>query len=1259
MAMTPGSASDWIASGTVDTLSGSVTAHARPSGSANLSGPVGLSEPFLEFPAALAAFASAWERDETRVVDEFVLRLDPCDSNSAVELIYREFCLAEAAGAQPDPAEYGVRFPRHKAALERLLSLHAECTASLLSRWVDCVPSEPALPEAGDEIGPYFLRRELGRGSFARVYLAEQTDLENRLVVLKVSTRMSREPWLLARVRHPHIVEIVSHAPVNDGAMHVIAMPFWGGATLAAVLGVARQRAAAPTSGRDLLAGLDAVAAAEFPTVHPARPAREILTKLSYSQSIAWVGARLAEALDHAFGRAVAHGDIKPSNILLAADGNPMLLDFNLARDGAPTGPTQAAADLGGTLAYMAPERLKALAADNELAYPWGSSLAESAVDTTANGRRSFDHEATGKSAALVPDDRTDQIDARTSSGAELGPHLADIYALGMVLLESLTGAAPPQPAVDTTSPCSSTHALLATARGFAAARSSTARAVIRAAEITGGRPVARGLRAILERALSPAPSERYQRAWELAEDLDRWRSDRPLAFTNEPFWGLTVPRWLRRQRRVLVTAALALAVAGLTATVSMIRSEQALRAIALANFARHIDDPETYRFQRSTKDWLGDRRQVLMAFQPSRSDDSKTVDSLLRALNDYGVLGPGNWRERPDVRLLPAADRVDLELWLAEQAFRYCRALEDRPSSPADWQRALDILNRVAGERSIEAFVILGRRLLAKLDAGGQRAHAVAKPVSSCSPAPGWLDAYLLGVATECDSDDAATPRPNPAASVAQPSRDTLDSTGDWLTQARRKTALRALEYYGKLLVLRPESYWGHYRIAAVSYSLGRFAETARHLEKCLERRPGNAALRGQRAACLAWLELFPEALDECNRALDGAPDLAELFRTRAFIRAASGQSGGLGDDIQHFEVLSRRLPPSFWGTRSLASGHALAPITWPAMGFRGASPPRQEDREQAPQFTLPDDDLSVEPEDLTARAVLAQTILRAGEPEIALLELGKILMLDQNHFAARMTRAQVSIRTRRFDDATRDFDVILGHPGLLAYCREDPTYILRFHDATRAFIEHGRPDQAEALARRTLESVAVGANPPLSRLPQTLLEIDARQFDLARRHIDSVLGNPSLTAALRKNPALFSQLDEVTHSLLRQGRSAEGQTVARRILDQAIKLSQHRAPAHYNLARAYAACGPTDPASIVEAADQLFHASYSAPEYMQNYERDPIFDRFRAQLAAMLAQMAQIHQLPNPTDEYRRRFSPYGAEDWPAQGQKGHKSD
>src|SRR5262249_42586907 len=61
----------------------------------------------------------------------------------------------------------------------------------------------------------------------------------------------------------------------------------------------------------------------------------------------------------HAHLRGVLHRDIKPSNILLGADAQPMLLDFNLAQD---SHTDQAHASLGGTVAYMAPEHLRALA---------------------------------------------------------------------------------------------------------------------------------------------------------------------------------------------------------------------------------------------------------------------------------------------------------------------------------------------------------------------------------------------------------------------------------------------------------------------------------------------------------------------------------------------------------------------------------------------------------------------------------------------------------------------------------------------------------------------------------------------------------------------------------------------------------------------------------------------------------------------------------------------------------------------------------
>ena len=72
-------------------------------------------------------------------------------------------------------------------------------------------------------------------------------------------------------------------------------------------------------------------------------------------QAMAWITARLADALDHAQCQNVIHGDVKPSNILLTADGNPMLLDFNLARNWSLEEAGGPLDEMGGTLAYMAP----------------------------------------------------------------------------------------------------------------------------------------------------------------------------------------------------------------------------------------------------------------------------------------------------------------------------------------------------------------------------------------------------------------------------------------------------------------------------------------------------------------------------------------------------------------------------------------------------------------------------------------------------------------------------------------------------------------------------------------------------------------------------------------------------------------------------------------------------------------------------------------------------------------------------------------
>ena len=207
-------------------------------------------------------------------------------------------------------------------------------------------------------------------------------------------------------------------------------------------------------------------------------------------QEVARLVQLLARAVQHAHERGVVHRDLKPANILLAEDGTPKISDFGLARFSRPE--LTAAGAILGTPSYMAPEQ------------------------------------ACGDNAAVGP--------------------AADIWALGVILYECLTGQAPFRgvQALDT----------LELVAG---------REPVPPSRILPGVP--RDLNVICLKCLEKSPAKRYASAADLAEDLERFLDGRPirarLAGVVERAW-----RWCRR-KPALATAAL-LACAGLLATVAL-----------------------------------------------------------------------------------------------------------------------------------------------------------------------------------------------------------------------------------------------------------------------------------------------------------------------------------------------------------------------------------------------------------------------------------------------------------------------------------------------------------------------------------------------------------------------------------------------------------------------------------------------------------------------------------------------------------------
>src|SRR5262245_18010804 len=294
--------------------------------------------------------AAAWHRGEHIRVEALLEREpDLWDNRDAVfRLICEEVCLREEAGMPVDPLDFVTRFPRWPGELEALLDCHRLLQAS------------PEPDAVAADLDDFEILAELGKGAQGQVFLAKQRSLGDRPVVLKITSCHGREHLSLARLQHTHIVPLywVNDDPVRD--RRVLSMPYFGSVTLGCLLGALKNKPVVQRSGQDLLDALDTAQRSASAALAGQGPARAFLARASYVQALCWIGACLADALQYAHDRGLVHLDVKPSNILLAGAGQPMLLDFHLAREPVrPGGPRPRS--LGGTPAYMAPEQRAAV----------------------------------------------------------------------------------------------------------------------------------------------------------------------------------------------------------------------------------------------------------------------------------------------------------------------------------------------------------------------------------------------------------------------------------------------------------------------------------------------------------------------------------------------------------------------------------------------------------------------------------------------------------------------------------------------------------------------------------------------------------------------------------------------------------------------------------------------------------------------------------------------------------------------------------
>jgi serine/threonine protein kinase len=163
----------------------------------------------------------------------------------------------------------------------------------------------------GESFVGFELLRELGRGGFARVYLAREAALGDRTVVVKVSPSGTTEALTLGRLAHPNIVPVFSVRADARTKRSAVCMPYLGEATLADVLARVKARPALPRHAHVILdAARGGSAAGPLPDVPRAPASERLLQQGSYVEGIRHLAVQLLDALDFMHREGVFHLDL-------------------------------------------------------------------------------------------------------------------------------------------------------------------------------------------------------------------------------------------------------------------------------------------------------------------------------------------------------------------------------------------------------------------------------------------------------------------------------------------------------------------------------------------------------------------------------------------------------------------------------------------------------------------------------------------------------------------------------------------------------------------------------------------------------------------------------------------------------------------------------------------------------------------------------------------------------------------------------------
>ncbi|MBX9623709.1 MAG: serine/threonine protein kinase, partial [Gemmataceae bacterium] len=419
----------------------------------------------------------------------------------------------------------------------------------------------PAAPPAGGTVGPYKLLEVIGEGGMGTVWMADQLHPIRRRVALKVIKpgmdsravllRFEAERQALALMDHPHIARVLDAGtigplppagrdptpypppPRGEGGPDGLPRPLGSGLPPPLPVGEGAGGWGLSSPGRPYFV-MELVRGVPITQFCDER-------QLSVADRLR-VFQQVCGAVQHAHQKGVIHRDLKPSNILVEShDGKPVpkVIDFGLAKavGAAPLTDRSLFTGFGavlGTPLYMAPEQADLGAVD---------------VDTRA-----------------------------------------DVYALGVVLYELLTGTTPVEKKRLAAAAWDEVRRVIReeeppapSARLSGSAGRASVAALRRTDPGKLGRFVKGDLDWVVMKALAKERGRRYESAAGFAADIERFLNHEPVA-AGPPTAGYKLRRFVRRNRAAVMAAGLMLFVLAAGAGLS---TWQAVRATAAEREAR------------------------------------------------------------------------------------------------------------------------------------------------------------------------------------------------------------------------------------------------------------------------------------------------------------------------------------------------------------------------------------------------------------------------------------------------------------------------------------------------------------------------------------------------------------------------------------------------------------------------------------------------------------------------------------------------